>query len=257
MRFFVVLAALPALFGCATRPAPAPEPPARITLYGFKVLPAGSSRPTSSVSLVTIESSIEVTADYALGHFEPGNDRITVVIDRAGEAPRRLKEFPVTLGRGRLNMKVFGSELLAAGLKGPFGMHLQLERMGSGSQLQTLGASDPVPMEVDPTSGRSDAKLIPPSIGKGQLVSDMVNDPRYRPRVPKSLATAGSVYWGLFKICVDTDGVVHSVALLKSAHVDVDQQWISLLRTLEHHPYSIGGKVVPFCYPMRLEVRVQ
>jgi hypothetical protein len=93
-------------------------------------------------------------------------------------------------------------------------------------------------------------------VGKGQLLSDMVNDPRYRPHVPLALAVPGSVYWGLYKICVDSEGKVHSVTPLKNAHPDLDESWMALIRTLEHRPYTIGGKQLPFCYPLRLEVRV-
>jgi outer membrane biosynthesis protein TonB len=101
------------------------------------------------------------------------------------------------------------------------------------------------------------AKLLPPGVGKGQLLSDMQHDPRYKPRLPPELNFAGSVVWGLFKLCVNADGQVASVAVLKSAHHLVDDPWVAVLRTLQHKPYSIGGRAVPYCYPMRLEVRSQ
>jgi protein TonB len=99
------------------------------------------------------------------------------------------------------------------------------------------------------------AKLLPPAVGKGQLISDMVNDPRYRPHLPPVLNRAGNVVWGLFKLCVTAQGSVHSVQVLKSADKLVDNDWVALLKTLQHRPYSIGGRPVPYCYPMRLEVR--
>jgi len=101
------------------------------------------------------------------------------------------------------------------------------------------------------------AKFLPPSIGKGQLISDMVNDPRYRPHLPAQLNRAGMVVWGLFKLCVTAQGSVQSVSVLKSADKLVDGEWTNLLKTLQHRPYSIGGRPVPYCYPMRLEVRSQ
>jgi periplasmic protein TonB len=101
------------------------------------------------------------------------------------------------------------------------------------------------------------AKFLPPSVGKGQLISDMANDPRYKPRLPPALNRAGMVVWGLFKLCVTATGSVQSVQVLKSADKLVDNDWVAIMKTLQHRPYSIGGRPVPYCYPMRLEVRSQ
>jgi protein TonB len=99
------------------------------------------------------------------------------------------------------------------------------------------------------------AKFLPPSVGKGQMISDMQNDPRYRPHLPPALNRAGMVVWGLFKLCVTAQGTVGSVQVLKSADKLVDNEWVALIKTLQHRPYSIGGRPVPYCYPLRLEVR--
>jgi protein TonB len=99
------------------------------------------------------------------------------------------------------------------------------------------------------------AKFLPPSIGKGQLISDMANDPRYKPRLPPALNRAGMVVWGLFKLCVTATGSVQSVQVLKSADKLVDNDWVAIMKTLQHRPYSIGGRPVPYCYPLRVEVR--
>jgi protein TonB len=98
------------------------------------------------------------------------------------------------------------------------------------------------------------AKFLPPSIGKGQALVDW-NDPRYKPRLPPALNRAGMVVWGLFKLCVTAQGSVQTVAVLKSADKLVDQDWSNLLKTVPHKPYTIGGRPVPYCYPLRLEVR--
>jgi periplasmic protein TonB len=98
------------------------------------------------------------------------------------------------------------------------------------------------------------AKFLPPSVGKGQALVDW-NDPRYRPRLPPQLNRAGMIVWGLFKLCVTAQGTVSSVQILKSADQLVDKDWSALLKTVPHKPYSIGGRPVPYCYPMRLEVR--
>ena len=61
--------------------------------------------------------------------------------------------------------------------------------------------------------------------------------------------------WGLWKVCVDTEGAVYEVTLLKSAHPLVDDKWSALLRTWPHRPYTLSGVAVAYCYPIRLEVR--
>jgi protein TonB len=101
------------------------------------------------------------------------------------------------------------------------------------------------------------AKFLPPSVGKGQLISDMANDPRYKPRLPPALNRAGMVVWGLFKLCVTATGSVSSVQVLKAPDPLVTDEWVKIMKTLQHRPYSIGGRPVPYCYPMRLEVRSQ
>ena len=100
------------------------------------------------------------------------------------------------------------------------------------------------------------AKFLPPSVGKGQALVDW-NDPRYRPHLPPALNRAGMVVWGLFKLCVTAQGNVATVQILKSADALVDKDWSALLKTVPHKPYSIGGRPVPYCYPLRLEVRSQ
>jgi len=99
------------------------------------------------------------------------------------------------------------------------------------------------------------ATLLPPRVGSGQLISDVLNDPRYRPSLPAQLNRAGMVVWGLFKICVSIDGRVTDVKVVKSADALVDGSWIEKIRTWQYRPYSINGRPVPYCYPMRLEVR--
>jgi protein TonB len=99
------------------------------------------------------------------------------------------------------------------------------------------------------------AKLLPPNVGSGLLISDVKNDPRYKPGLPPALNRAGMVVWGLFKVCVSAQGTVSGVTVLKSADKLVDGEWMNKIRTWQYRPYSINGRPVPFCHPMRLEVR--
>jgi protein TonB len=99
------------------------------------------------------------------------------------------------------------------------------------------------------------ATLLPPRVGSGQLISDVVHDARFTPTLPPQLNRAGMVVWGLYKICVSVAGQVTDVKTIKPADALVDGPWISKIRTWQYRPYSINGRPVPYCYPMRLEVR--
>jgi protein TonB len=99
------------------------------------------------------------------------------------------------------------------------------------------------------------ATLLPPRVGSGQLFSDVLHDPRFTPTLPPQLNRAGMVVWGLYKICVSVAGQVTDVKTVKPADALVDGAWIAKIRTWQYRPYSINGRPVPYCYPMRLEVR--
>jgi hypothetical protein len=99
------------------------------------------------------------------------------------------------------------------------------------------------------------ATLLPPRVGAGQLISDVLHDPRYTPTLPAQLNRAGMVVWGLYKICVSVAGTVTDVKVVKPADALVDAPWIQKIKTWQYRPYSINGRPVPYCYPMRLEVR--
>jgi periplasmic protein TonB len=97
--------------------------------------------------------------------------------------------------------------------------------------------------------------LLPPKVGSGQLISDVQHDPRYSPTLPPQLNRAGMVVWGLYRICVSVAGQVTEVRSLKPADPLVEHDWVAKIRTWQYRPYSINGRPVPYCYPMRLEVR--
>jgi hypothetical protein len=96
--------------------------------------------------------------------------------------------------------------------------------------------------------------MLPPNVGVGQRLSDLT-DPRFRPDLPPTLKTIGSVVWGLFRICVAATGKVKEVAVLKSADPLVDDKWMAVIGRWEYRPYSVAGRPVPFCHATRIEVR--
>jgi protein TonB len=99
-------------------------------------------------------------------------------------------------------------------------------------------------------------KMVPPNIGAGQLAVDVLRDP-YKPRLPPALNRAGNSIWGMFKVCVTASGTVQEVKIIKGADPLADNDWMAKIRTWRYKPYSINGRPVPFCYPLRLTVTAQ
>jgi protein TonB len=111
----------------------------------------------------------------------------------------------------------------------------------------TVAPGGPVLRAVQPTLPRKQAMAL--------LISDVQNDPRYKPTLPPALNKDGMIVKGLFRICVDREGRVFRVEVVKSADRLVDQAWVEKLRTWQYRPYLIDGRPVPFCYPLHLAVQ--
>jgi hypothetical protein len=103
---------------------------------------------------------------------------------------------------------------------------------------------------------RGGAQLLPPAVGAGRLVTDVFKEP-YRPTLPPDLDEPGTVAWGVFKICVSSEGGVTDARPIKSASPSVDRLWVAKIRTWRYRPLTVNGRPVPYCYPMRLEVRAK
>ncbi len=102
-------------------------------------------------------------------------------------------------------------------------------------------------------SGQS---TMPPDVVRGQRLADP-RDPRYRLRVPPPHAVPGLRYLGIFKLCIDRAGAVQQVTVLRTTGVPaVDEEWMKTVRTWPHQPYVIKGTPSPYCYPLRLDVKV-
>ena len=99
--------------------------------------------------------------------------------------------------------------------------------------------------------------MVAPAVGIGNRKCDMVNDPQYKPRLPPALNRAGMVVWGMFKVCVSAQGAVEKVTVIKPADPLVNDDWMAKLKACPYRPYSVNGRAVPFCHPVRLEVRSQ
>jgi protein TonB len=105
--------------------------------------------------------------------------------------------------------------------------------------------------------GNTGPVMVAPNVGTGQRKCDMQNDPQYKPGLPPALNRAGMVVWGLFKVCVTAQGAVDKVSMIKPADPLVNDTWMAKLKSCPYKPYSVNGRAVPFCHPVRLEVRSQ
>jgi hypothetical protein len=213
-------------------------------------------------SMIEAETMLRIAVNYTVHEFVEGQDSIAVIFKKQGGGNWEPSQQLLTKGQGQVIFQFAGTELLArADLVRPFQMRFVLvSRRTVPEPMRHLLATGVVVFHARQATdewNKEVAKFVPPSVGKGQLISDMQHDPRYKPRLPPELNVAGAVVWGLFKLCVDPEGRVFSVRVLKSAHRLVDDDWVAIMRTLQHKPYSIGGRLVPYCYPLRLEVRSQ
>jgi hypothetical protein len=225
------------LVGCATAGS-AKDVPVKVVIV--QTTPARGSK-------IEADTIIRVVADYAVDRLD-GQGRISVVFRTSGGYWEPAKQ-QLSQRQGRVTFEVPGKDLLNhPSVLHPPAMQVVVE-MVDGRQ-RTLHASDVLAFATD----RRLFKFLPPGVGKAQLISDMVNDPRYRPPLPAELSVRGSVYWGLFTICVDAAGGVVHVKQLRLVHPLLDGPWQSVLLGLRYRPYLVDGQAVPFCYPMRLEV---
>jgi hypothetical protein len=237
--------ALLALAGaCSTRER---EPAASLTVV--ETLPMGGER-------IQADTVLKIVADYDLGRLEPGRDRIVVAFRNRDGDPWEAGRALLTASSGRVTLEVPGAKLLnEPSLAHPLEMLLTLERW-SASGSRTLSSVNlahfglpgkPMGPEVAP-------KFVPPNIGRSLIRDDYQRDPRFAPTVPARLGAAGTRFWGLFKVCVDTQGEVYDVQVLRRADPQLDSRWQATLRRWKYRPYEIDGKPVPFCYPLRLDV---
>jgi hypothetical protein len=122
-----------------------------------------------------------------------------------------------------------------------------------GTGVAPVATVAPPPPPPPPKVVEQQPVNLPPNVGSGQRISD-INDPRFRPSLPGTFSRAGVTLWGLFRICVGTEGRVKDVNVLKSADPAVDADWSRVIRTWEYRPFSIENRPVPFCHTIRLEV---
>jgi hypothetical protein len=146
-----------------------------------------------------------VVGDYSLEDFAPGKDRITLVFKSAGGRTWEPQELLLEKAKGRVIFEVGGDQILKQpSLVRPLQILLVIDRQEAPEKVRSLRASETVVLSADPAKANQarleEARLLPPHIGKGQLLSDVANDPRVKPTLPMALNRAGNKVWGIYKV---------------------------------------------------------
>jgi hypothetical protein len=246
--------ALIAALGCAAAPPPAPKveaPDNGPHVVIAETTPARGAR-------LEAGTHVKVVAEYSVQDLQSGKDRLTVVLKATGGKTWEPAQHVLTKPQGRITFDFLGADLLKQpALTRPIQLLVVLDRAEPAGENRVLRASPVIDFAAEPVNDKgvkTATNLLPPNLGLAQLKIDPVRDPRYRPQLPPELSNDGVVYSALFKMCVDTEGAVYEVTLLKSAHPKVDGPWAALLRTWPHKPYTLSGVPVAYCYPVRVKV---
>jgi TonB family protein len=101
---------------------------------------------------------------------------------------------------------------------------------------------------------KEETTILPPKVGVGFLAIDPQAE-EHRPHLPAGMRGAGMRVWALMKVCVDQDGKVVDVQVMKGFDASVDASFIAAMRTWRYTPYKVNGRPVPFCTPVRYEVQ--
>lgn len=108
------------------------------------------------------------------------------------------------------------------------------------------GRAEPKPSEPPKVAGPPPAH--PPSIVKGHIVMGGAISP------PSELTTGGR--WAvLARVCTDREGRTQTVTPLIRMHPRDVAALVDWVIRQRHEPYRINGAPVPYCYPLRFEVR--
>ena len=110
----------------------------------------------------------------------------------------------------------------------------------------------------------ADSQQLTLEAGSKLLVTD-VQRPPHKLTLPAELAKPGWGFWGLYKICVDPQGKVAAVKILRAAAAhesvtpappvnNLDQHWIEIVKGWQYRPHQVGGQARPFCYVAKLDL---
>lgn len=109
------------------------------------------------------------------------------------------------------------------------------------------GTAPPPPKSTGP-------KLLTTKAGHSLLAINPQVRP-YKVNVPEEYVQRGDEYVAQIRICVNADGSVNNVKILRPSIPVIDMQIPQVIPKWKYKPYLVEGKPTPFCYPMNYRVR--
>jgi periplasmic protein TonB len=109
------------------------------------------------------------------------------------------------------------------------------------------GTAPPPPKSVGP-------KLLTTKAGHSLLAINPQVRP-YKVNVPEEYVQRGDEYVAQIRICVNAQGTVTSVKILRPSIPVIDVQIPQVIPKWRYKPYLVDGKPSDFCYPMNYRVR--
>lgn len=109
------------------------------------------------------------------------------------------------------------------------------------------GAPPPPPKSTGP-------KLLSTKAGHSLLAINPLVRP-YKVNVPEEYVERGDQYVSQIRICVNAQGAVSSVKILRPSIPVIDLQIPQVIPRWRYKPFLVDGKPTEFCYPMNYRVR--
>jgi periplasmic protein TonB len=109
------------------------------------------------------------------------------------------------------------------------------------------GTAPPPPKSTGP-------KLLTTKAGHSLLAINPQVRP-YKVNIPEEYVARGDEYVSQIRICVNAQGTVSSVKILKPSISVIDLQIPQVIPRWKYKPYLLNGKPTDFCYPMNYRVR--
>jgi periplasmic protein TonB len=109
------------------------------------------------------------------------------------------------------------------------------------------GTAPPPPKSTGP-------KLLTTKAGHSLLAINPLVRP-YKVNIPEEYVARGDEYVAQIRICVNPDGSVANVKILRPSIPVIDLQIPQVIPRWRYKPYLVEGKPSAFCYPMNYRVR--
>jgi periplasmic protein TonB len=109
------------------------------------------------------------------------------------------------------------------------------------------GAAPPPPKSTGP-------KLLSAKAGHSLLAVNPQVRP-YKVNIPEEYVARGDEYFATISICVNANGTVQNVRILKPSIPVIDAQIPQVIPRWKYKPYLVDGQPTGFCYNMNYRVR--